>query len=299
MLQPKFLKKQDSVLLVSPAGKVNKEDVNSAIEILNSWHLSVRIAPHTFASHYRFAGTIEERLSDLQIGLDSTDIKAIICTRGGYGSCQLLEQLKFDTFKKYPKWLVGFSDITTLHNYFNSTLKCESLHACMPINIGRDCNKTSIESLRKALWGEQLSYKTKPNTYNILGSASGEIVGGNLANICSLVGTSIGYNTKDKILFIEEIGEPVHNIDRMIKTLKFAGKLKNLKGLIVGSFSEIDTYPEFGKSIEQIIYDEVVDYKYPVVFNFPVGHVRENHAMYIGRVADLKISEHGSFFTFR
>lgn len=301
MLRPDYLKKGSPILLLSPAGKVKEEDILPAIKIFEEWGLSVKIAPHTFGNYHRFSGTEEERLSDLQSGLDDSNIEAIVCTRGGYGSIHLLNKLKFTAFLKKPKWLVGFSDITILHNYFNSILKCESLHACMPINMQHHdkCTNYSMESLRKALWGESFHYRIKPHPLNIFGSSTGELIGGNLATLHSLVGTSIGYTTKNKILFIEETGEPIHNIDRMIKTLKFSGKLGSLKGLIVGSFSDIDEKPKFGKSIEEIIYKEVIGYHYPVIFNFPVGHSPKNNAMYIGRKATMRVTRHGSVFTFK
>lgn len=297
MIQPDFLKKGDTILLISPAGKIKLKQILPAIKIFEQWGLIVKIAPHVFGSHYRFAGTDEERLADLQAGLDDTNIKAIICTRGGYGVYRIVDKLKFTAFLKQPKWLVGFSDITVLHNYFNSILKCETLHACMPVNIRK--NNTSIQSLQKALWGEKFYYRTKPHANNVFGSATGELIGGNLSIIYSLLATSMSYTTRNKILFIEDTGEPIHNIDRIIKTLKYSGKLASLKALIVGSFSNIDDNPRFGKSVEDIIYDEVVGYQYPVIFNFPVGHTEENYAMYIGRKATLRVTRHGSIFAFR
>lgn len=299
MIKPDFLQKGDTILLLSPAGKITKEDIFPTVSLLESWELSVKIAPNSFNSHYRFAGTEKERLADMQTALDDANIKAILCNRGGYGSIHLIDKLKFTAFLKKPKWLIGFSDITIFHNYFNTILKCETLHAPMPVNLSmQEIPRATVENFRKALFGEELSYKVPTHSLNIFGKTSGELIGGNLATLCNLIGTSISYNTKGKILFIEDIGEPIHKIDQMFRKLKFSGKLASLNGLVVGSFTDIDTEPYFGKTVVQLIHDIVVPYGYPVTFNFPVGHTSENYPLYVGAKAILDVTETQSSLRF-
>lgn len=293
MIRPDFLKKGDTILLISPAGNIRKEDIFPTLSLLESWGLNVKIAPHSFHSHYRFAGTEEERLADMQAALNHPNIKAILCNRGGYGSIHLIEKLKFDAFLKNPKWLIGFSDITVFHSYFNTILKCETLHAPMPVNLSKvEVPAEVIENFRRALFGEELLYSFAPHSLNVLGKAKGELIGGNLATFCNLLGTSISYNTKGKILFIEDIDEPIHKIEQMILALKFSGKLSSLSGLIVGSFTGVDLEPEFGKTVEQLIYDVASPYGYPVVFNFPVGHSPQNYPLYVGAKTTLEVLEY-------
>lgn len=300
MIRPDFLQKGDQVVLVSPAGRVTTEDIYPALKVFEQWGLVVKIAPHVFSTHHRFAGTDQERLSDIQLALNDVNIKAIFCTRGGYGSIRIIDKLDFHSFILQPKWLVGFSDITIFHCYFNMRLKCESIHGVMPRSISNHiASKTAIESLRKALFGEPIRYQVPASPLNIFGKATGEVIGGNLATLLSLSGTAAGYTTKGKILFIEDVGEPIHNIDRMLKTLKLSGKLASLKALIVGSFTHINVEPYFGKTVEELIYDTVVDYGYPVVFNFPTGHTAENYALYIGRKATIKVVTDGCILMYR
>lgn len=299
MIRPAFLEKGDTILLVSPAGKIAREDVYPTVCLLENWGLDVKIAPHSFNEHHRFAGTTEERIADMQAALDATNIKAILCNRGGYGSIQLIDKLKFTAFMKKPKWLIGFSDITVFHSYFNTILKCETLHAPMPINLSKsDVPKQTLSNFKKALFGEQLAYKIPTHSLNIHGEAKGELIGGNLATLSNLIGTGISYNTKGKILFVEEVDEPIHKIDQMLLALKFSGKLASLKGLIVGSFTNIDTEPYFGRSLQQLIYDTVLPYGYPVIFDFPVGHTPENYPMYVGRRISMDVSSQSSFVYF-
>lgn len=300
MIRPDFLEKGDTITLLSPAGKIAKEDVFPTVSLLENWGLNVKIAPNSFQSHHRFSGSIEERVADMQAALDDPESKAILCNRGGYGSLHIIDKLNFTRLKKYPKWLIGFSDITVFHSYFNTTVKCETLHAPMPINLSKlDVPTTTVQNFRKALFGEALHYSLEPHSLNILGEAKGELIGGNLATFCNLLGTSISYNTKGKILFIEDVDEPIHKIDQMLLALKFAGKLTSLKGLIVGSFTNIDIHPEFGSSLEEIIYKAVATYGYPIVFNFPVGHSAKNYPMYIGREVSMQVTKDGNTFCFK
>lgn len=295
MIRPDFLQKDDTILLISPAGKITQQEVFPTVTLLENWGLNVKIAPHSFSENYRFAGTDAERLSDMQMALDDANVKAIYCNRGGYGSIRIINKLKFTAFMKKPKWLIGFSDITVFHSYFNTMLKCETLHAPMPVNLSKFAvPKPTIENFRKALFGEALQYQISPHALNVFGEATGELVGGNLATLCNLIGTSLSYTTKGKILFIEDVDEPIHKIDQFLWALKFSGKLASLNGLIVGSFTNIDTRPEFGKSVEELIYEAVVPYGYPVAFGFPVGHSSQNYSLYIGHKVSLKVAQEES-----
>ncbi len=299
MVRPDFLKKGDTILLLSPAGKIKAENVLPTAELLKSWGFVVKIAAHSFGEHYRFAGTEEQRLQDMQAALDDKNIKAILCNRGGYGSIQILNKLNFQKFLQHPKWLIGFSDITIFHSYFNRILRCETLHAPMPVNLSEnDVPKETMENFRKALFGESLQYEILPNSLNIIGSAQGELIGGNLATFANLLSTPFSYEFNNKILFIEDIGEPIHKIDQMLWALKLSGKLAQLKGLIVGSFTDIDDNPTFGKNTYEIIQNFVKPYNFPVVFDFPAGHIPQNYPLYIGRKVDINSSKAKASLTF-
>lgn len=299
MIKTDFLKKGDTILLLSPAGKISQENVLPAVSILENWGLKVKIMPHSFEEYYRFSGTLEHRISDMQMALDDKDAKAILCNRGGYGCIHLIEKLDFSSFVKHPKWLIGFSDITVFHSYFNTILRCETLHAAMPVNLSQeDIPKETLENTRKALFGEKLAYNVIHNQLNINGITSGELIGGNLATLCNLLNTPFGYSFEDKILFIEDVGEPIHKIDQMLYALKISKKLASLKGLIVGGFSDIDFEPEFGKTIQEIIYDTVSEYKFPVVFDFPTGHIPHNYPLYIGAKVTLEVTKEQSTLSF-
>ncbi|PVX52044.1 muramoyltetrapeptide carboxypeptidase [Balneicella halophila] len=296
MIKPNHLQKGDTIILVSPAGKISKEQVIPTVSILESWGLKVKITPNCFDEYYRFSGTIEERLSDMQMALDDTEAKAILCNRGGYGCIHLINKLSFEQFKKYPKWLIGFSDISVFHSYFNRVLKCQTLHAPMPVNLSKeDTSQQTLEYFRKALFGESLEYKITSNKLTKLGKTEGELIGGNLATFFNILSTDFSYEMKNKILFIEDVGEPIHKIDQMMTSLKLSGSLSCLKGLIVGSFTDIDYEPEFGKSIHQIIYDCISSYDFPVIFDFPAGHISENYPLFFGRHIKLEVSDYQSF----
>ena len=231
-----------------------------------------------------FSGTDEERLNELQGMLDDESIKTILCGRGGYGVGRIIDQLDFTKFKRKPKWIIGFSDITVLHSHLNSKLKIASLHAPMANAFNNDGFKSEyVRSLQKALIGKKANYQSAINPFNKKGTASGELVGGNLALLAHLIGTPSDIKTKNKILFIEDIGEYIYNIDRMFYQLKRSGKLDKLAGLIIGGFSELkDTTRPFGKTVHEVISEIVAEYNYPVCYNFPVSHEKENYALKVG-----------------
>jgi muramoyltetrapeptide carboxypeptidase len=228
-------------------------------------------------------------VEDLQTMLNDPLIKAVISARGGYGTVRIVDKIDFSQFKKTPKWIVGYSDITVLHSHVNN-LKIETLHATMPVNFTKNLEAT--ESLRKALFGENLNYQIEAHPMNKKGGAQGIVVGGNLSLIYALTGSVSDIDTNGKILFIEDLDEYLYHIDRMMMNLKRSGKLSNLAGLIVGGMTDMkDNTIPFGKTAEEIIIDAVKEFNYPVCFNFPAGHVDKNMAIYLGREAKLKVAD--------
>jgi muramoyltetrapeptide carboxypeptidase len=287
-IRPPALQEGDTIALIAPAGRITEEAVLPALPRLKEWGLNLVSGQYVFAESYQFAGTDEQRLSDLQRALDEPAIRCIICARGGYGTTRIVDRLEFTAFLQKPKWLVGYSDITTLHQKLHG-LGVESLHATMPLLFGRD-TAFSIQSLRNLLFGGEADYRELPHPFNRTGETTGVLIGGNLALLASNTGTASDVDTTGKLLFIEDISEYLYNIDRMMIQLKRAGKLAGLAGLIVGHFTESkDNEIPFGKDPYQIVAEAVQEYSYPVCFGFPVGHEPENWAMPCGRTARLQV----------
>ncbi len=289
---PPYLKKGDRIAISCPAGYMPKEKAQTCIETLQQWGFEVMVGK-TLGSKSKnyFSGTDEQRLNELQAMLDDDRIKAILCGRGGYGVTRIIDQLDFTRFKKNPKWIIGFSDITVLHAHINSNFKITTLHAPMAAAFNKGENDFTT-SLHKALLGKKAKYTAKAHPFNKLGVAKGELIGGNLSLITHLIGTKSAIKTKNKILFIEDIGELIYSTDRMLHQLKRSGNLTNLAGLIVGGFSAVkDTERPFGKKVEEVINDIVNEYDYPVCFHFPVSHDKENYALKIGGNYSLKITK--------
>ncbi|MGB1039926.1 MAG: S66 peptidase family protein [Flavobacteriales bacterium] len=270
-MRPLILKPNDKVIVLSPSGRVNEEQVRENSKLLESWGLKVEFGYHTFDIHNKMAGKDADRLSDLQNALDNPEIKAIFCSRGGYGLVRIIDRLDFSKFLINPKWIIGFSDVTVLHNQLNN-LGVASVHAPM-VNSYHSTPQVALGSLKSALFDKEYQLET-PFQNN-------EIVGGNLAIIYSLLGTDSDINTDNKVLLIEEIGEYAYNIDRMIHGLKKAGKFNNLKGLLVGQFSGTKD-DEFGYSVKEIIENCTQEYDFPIQYNIPVGHVDDNRAVVLG-----------------
>ncbi len=289
--QPAYLKKGDKIAIVCPAKKL-PGSIAPAIAILESWGLEVIIGKTVTAGHHQFAGDDALRTEDLQTFLDDPEIKAIIAGRGGYGTIRIIDNLDFTEFQKNPKWIVGFSDITVLLSHLLAKLNTQSIHGQMPYTFDK-ATPESLASLRKALFGGEISYECSfaGKLPNRSGEVEGVLIGGNLTLLVMLQGSVSELDYTDKILFIEDIGEHEYAIDRMMRTLKRAGKLAKLKGLIVGTFNE--STPEsvpFGFSIEQVIWEIVKEYNYPVCFNFPVGHIDDNRALTVGKKVQLSIA---------
>lgn len=291
LITPPYLQKGDTIAMVAPAGilKNKKLIIEKAKKLAESWGLYVVYGKYLFNQNNHFAGTDEERCQDFQDALDSPNIKAIWCARGGYGSVRILDRLDFTKFKKHPKWIIGYSDITAFHNHINN-FGIETLHAMMGTSL-QDNPKDipyTIETFRKAIFGEDLHYTIPFSKYNKTGTVSGELVGGNIAILASMLGSESQISTDNKILFIEEIGEYKYSIDRMLQSLKRAGYFTKIKGVIVGDMTKIKKNSTvWGSSIEELILS-VLPKNIPVIFNFPAGHELDNRALILGRNITLQ-----------
>jgi muramoyltetrapeptide carboxypeptidase len=284
---------------VSPAKYAARSTVAPALKILKSWGLKPVVTRHAFSEHHQFAGTDAQRAADLQQMLDDPDIRAVFCVRGGYGTTRIIDRLDFSRFLDNPKWVVGYSDITALHLHLHR-LGVPSIHGTMPLLFARD-TEASLQSLQSALVAAPatLTGRAFPNAERPPKSrknlpkrtATGPLIGGNLSLLAHCIGTPSDVDTAGKILFLEDIGEHLYHIDRMMVQLKRAGKLANLAGLAVGHFTGMeDNEPPFGKTVEEIVLDAVQEYGYPVAFGFPIGHEPSNEAVVCGHTYLLKIS---------
>jgi len=288
IIQPPYLKKGDKIAIVCPAKKLPKP-IDYAVSVLKSWGLEVILGQSVYAEANQFAGSDALRASDLQTFLDDPLIKAVIAGRGGYGTIRIIDELDFEHFRKNPKWVVGFSDITVLLAHLFAQQNVQSMHAQMPYTFG-DSTPTALISLKKALFGERQSYSYESIFKNRTGNCSGTLVGGNLTLLCMLQGSVSEVDFDDKILFLEDVGEHEYSIDRMVRMLKRAGKLAKLKGLIIGAFNEIEEEPiPFGQTADEVIWTLVEEYNYPVCFSFPTGHIENNLAMVVGAEVELKV----------
>lgn len=301
-ISPANLQLGDSVAILAPAGllKGRQKAIESAQNLLKSWGLVPVLGTHLFNKNNHFAGTDAQRFRDFQQALDNPEIKAIWCARGGYGSMRITDNLNFEGFKKSPKWLIGYSDITVLHNKLNN-LGYETLHAMMAVNMELDNKsiKNSIASLKAALFGTLPPYKLATNKDNQLGDAKGILVGGNLTLLTAQLGSETQLDTRDKILFIEEIGEYKYHIDRMMQSLKRAGYFEHCAAVIVGDMMDIKSNsPAWGSSTEALIMEVLKPYEFPVAFGIPCGHAPENRALIFGRPIELSVSKSETVISF-
>ena len=287
--EPSLLKKGDTVSIISTARKVIKKDIQKSIDVLTSWGLKVVLAKNIFASYYQFSGEDETRKKSFQEILDCKKIKAIFCARGGYGTIRIIDKLDFNTFIKYPKWIVGFSDITILHSSLNILKYC-SIHSFMPINYD-SVSKKNLKILYTILFKGKNYIQCLSNSFNKIGLVKSEVVGGNLSILYSLLGSKSDICTDNKILLIEDLDEYLYHLDRMIISLKRAGKFNNLKALIVGSMTKIhDNKIKFGMNAKEIIKYHTEEFNYPICFDFPVGHQKNNKPLVLGKKSKLDIS---------
>lgn len=299
---PTYLEKGDWIGITSPAGYITQDEIKPAILEIERWGYKVKVGDTIGRRDFIFGGTDEERLNDFQQMLNDPTLKAILAARGGYGSIRIVDRLKWDKFRQKPKWIIGFSDLTVIHSFLNRQFGIASIHSKMCNSFPEDWSKAEpvqiecIQSINKALSGEKMKYSAFPNANNRQGIAEGKLVGGNLKTLETMSATQSDLITVNKILFVEDTGEYLYSIDRMFWNLKRTGKLSNLKGLIIGGFkvrTDADT-EDFGKTLEQIVLEKVKNYKYPVCFDFPVGHQKNNYALKCGMKHLLTVKEDGS-----
>jgi len=298
---PPYLRKGDTIGIVCPSGYMPADKAQTCIKVLQEWGYQVKIGKTLGHQFHYFSGTDQERLEDLQKMLDDTTVKAILCGRGGYGMSRIIDLLDFKIFKKNPKWIIGYSDITLLHAHLYTQLKTASLHSPMAaaFNDGEFENEY-IQSLKKILKGGSYKYRSTAHPLNQFGTGSGELVGGNLSLLAHMIGSRSAFNFNKKILFIEDIGEYIYNIDRMMIQLERSGALQNLSGLIIGGFTDMkDTVIPFGATITQVIHERVKKYQYPICFDFPVSHSRENYPLKVGVKHELKVGKGGAILVDR
>jgi len=297
-MTPPFLKPNDQIRIISPSGSIDPEYIDGAKNILTGWGFKVTEGQYARSEYGRFAGTSEQRAGDLQQALDDTDVKAIMCSRGGYGAAQIIDRIDFTGFIKSPKWLIGFSDITILHNAI-SNMGIASIHGIMAKQLTElPVESEQVKNLRNILTGNLPAYTIPGEEYNRIGQAQGKLLGGNLSVLMGLRGSQYDLKYKNAILFIEDIGEKPYQIDRMIQNLRFSGVLEQLSGLVLGQFSECDEDPLMMQSISGLIFDAVKDYDYPVGFNFPAGHVDNNFPIIIGANVTLRVTKNGTELIF-
>jgi len=297
-VSPAFLKTGDIIGITSPAGYITTEEIRSAVQKMESWGYKIQIGETIDKRDFTFGGTDEERTKDFQQMLDDPKIKAIMCARGGYGVVRIIDKLNWEKFKVKPKWIIGFSDATVFHSHLNKNFGIASIHSKMCNSFPDDWSLAepiqieTIEAIQLALSGKKMKYSAIPNPQNKLGTTDGVLIGGNLKMLETLAGTKSDINTAGKILFVEDTGEYMYNIDRMFWNLKRTGKLSQLKGLIIGGFKiKVDeASDDFGKTLQDVVLEKVKAYRYPVCFDFPVGHQRNNYALKCGVRHRLAVS---------
>jgi len=297
-MTPRYLMPNDQIRIVSPSGNIEPKYIVGAKKTLSSWGLNVTEGKFARTKYGRFAGTEAQRIADLQEALDDPSVNAILCSRGGYGVAQIIDKLDFSTFAKSPKWLIGFSDITILHNAI-SNLGIASIHGIMAKHLTQfPADSIHVQKCREILFGQMPTYVVPKHRLNKVGIAQGKLIGGNLSVLIGLRGSQFDLDYKNNILFIEDIAERPYHIDRMMQNLRFSGALAQLSGLVVGQFSDCDEDPLMKKSVAQIIASAVSEYDYPVCFNFPAGHVDNNFPLKLGETVQFEVTKRAVILTF-
>jgi muramoyltetrapeptide carboxypeptidase len=298
---PKYLVAGDVIGITAPAGHIDETEIQPAVIQMESWGFKTKNGATIGKKDFTFGGSDDERASDFQAMLDDPSIKAIMCARGGYGMVRIIDRLNFDTFVKHPKWIIGFSDVTVIHSHLSRNYGIASIHSKMCNSFPDDWSKAepiqveTINSIKQALSGEEMKYVVQPHPANIKGRVEGILVGGNLKTLETLSGTKSDLNTAGKILFVEDTGEYLYSIDRMFWNLERTGKLAKLKGLIVGGFKvkKDEEGEDFGRTVYDIVIEKMKKYNYPVCFEFPVGHQKNNFALKCGVKHTLEVREEG------
>lgn len=289
---PPFLQKGDKIGIVSPSGFIEKQYIDNAVDIFEAWGFCVVLGKSVFNKHTIFAGTDTERITDFQEMIDNNEIKAIVCARGGYGAIRIIQQIDFKNIIESPKWLVGFSDVTIFHSALHN-VGVASLHSPMPKNF-ETASPNTLACLNNHLMGINNYYSFLPESNNNIGNCKAKLVGGNLSILYSLLGTRYEIDTSNKILLIEDLCEKMYHIERMMYSLDMAGKLRNLSGLIVGAFTDIyDSKPSMETNVIDIIKSITSKYKYPIAYNVPIGHIQNNHPIYLGLEYCMDVTKEG------
>lgn len=294
---PPYLKPGDTVGILATARKVAEEPLGPAIKLLKSWGLNVVIGKTVGLDDNQLAGQDWQRATDLQQMLDNPSIKAVWCAKGGYGTVRIIDRIDFTKFRKKPKWIIGFSDATVLHSHINK-MGIATVHGIVGISVS-GATPEAIESFRKSLFGGRIEYRIPPHAYNKNGKAYGEIMGGNLSVLYSIMGSPSEADYKGKIIFIEDLDEYLYHIDRMMMNLKRNGYFKNVRGIIIGGMTKMrDNDIPWGHDALQIVQDIVKEYNIPVCYNFPAGHIKDNRALIFGANAALEVTASGTKLTF-
>ncbi len=293
MITPPYLQPGDTIGIVCPAGYMPVEKVQTCIDVLQQWGYKVVVGKTVGSQFNYFSGTDNERLQDLQQMLDDAHIKAILCGRGGYGLSRIIDQIDFRKFKLAPKWVIGYSDVTVLLAHLFNQMQTASFHSPMAAAFSNNGFQNQyVQSLQKRLSGQKFHYTCAPHLFNSPGTAHGTLVGGNLSILAHLIGTPSDIDTRGKILFVEDVGEYIYNVDRMFYQLKRSGKLHGLAGLIIGQFTEMkDTVVPFGQNTYQTIAQLLREFSFPVCYGFPVGHTDENYVLKVGAECMMHITE--------
>jgi len=293
MTIPSYLRTGDKVTILAPAGLIEPGQIASAIKIIESWGLKIDLGKSIFSNHYNFSGTDTERTADLQEALDNPEIKAIFCARGGYGVLRIIDKIDWTNFIKNPKWIIGYSDITAIHATCNNLLNIASVHGPMQVNFEKlQKEQKSLDYLKKILFGQSVIYSIPNVNKTIPTEIEGKILGGNLSLLYSLRGTPYDFNPENSILFIEDIGEYMYHIDRMIQNFRLGNKFKGLKGIILGNFTEIkENDIPFGLTIEEIVSNALGENLIPVITGFPAGHTTPNYPLVFGSKVKIKVEK--------
>ncbi|MEN9322731.1 MAG: hypothetical protein RL699_511 [Bacteroidota bacterium] len=293
MIYPHALRQGDTVAIVATARKNILPNLQPAIDLLKSWGLEVVIGQSIGLDNHQLAGTDMQRAADLQAQLENPEVKAIWCVRGGYGTVRMVDLVDFSVLAKQPKWIIGFSDVTVLHAHVQK-MGYASIHGLMPVNVEK-ASAEALESLRKILFDEPLKYELPTQPENQLGKASGELIGGNLSILYSLMGSTSQLDGAGKILFIEDLDEYLYHLDRMCMGLKRSGLFAQLKGVVVGSFTQMhDNEIPWGKSAYEILDEHLSPLNIPIAYHFPAGHIPDNRALPFGKMAHLQVDVSGT-----
>ncbi|KOS06924.1 peptidase S66 [Flavobacterium akiainvivens] len=294
---PPYLQKGDTVAIVATARKVAGESLDPAVALLKGWGLHVVLGKTIGKEDHQLAGADWQRATDFQEMMDNPSIKAIWCAKGGYGTVRMIDRLNFTKFKQHPKWIIGFSDATVLHSHLNN-LDIATIHGIVAISVAR-ATPEAIDSFKKALFGDKISYNLPAHAYNKEGKATGELIGGNLSVLYSIMGSASEADYKNKIIFIEDLDEYLYHIDRMMFNLKRNGYFKEVKGIIIGGMTKMkDNDVPWGHDALQIVQDITKEYNIPICFNFPAGHIQDNRALIMGGQVTLDVTAEGTKISF-